>query len=179
MPAGGGPVTIRVFQWFLAEPPQIIGPAAPQTPARHTGPVDHVVILDGTLSSLEPGHETNAGRTFQQLRSRRGSNPPVGSITNPGMQWQGWRHGMNVAQGRGINRQIRRAYGWLSSRYRPGDRIFLFGYSRGAYAVRSLAGVIDRVGLLRRHWRPSAMRILLYRHYETNPDTPAARRFAP
>ena len=37
---------------------------------------------------------------------------------------------------------------WLASRYRPGDRIFLIGYSRGAYAARSLAGVIDRVGLL-------------------------------
>ena len=51
--------------------------------------------------------------------------------------------------GRGINQQIRRAYGFLASRYRPGDRIFLMGYSRGAYAVRSLAGMIDRVGLLR------------------------------
>ena len=51
--------------------------------------------------------------------------------------------------GRGINRQIRRAYGYLASRYRPGDKIYLFGYSRGAYAVRSLAGVIDRIGLLR------------------------------
>ena len=35
------------------------------------------------------------------------------------------------------------------SRYKAGDRIFLLGYSRGAYAVRSLAGLIDSVGLLR------------------------------
>lgn len=54
-----------------------------------------------------------------------------------------------MVAGRGINRQIRRAYGWLAKVYRPGDRIYLMGYSRGAYAVRSLAGVIDRVGLLR------------------------------
>ena len=45
--------------------------------------------------------------------------------------------------GRGINRQIRRAYGYLASRYKPGDRIYFIGYSRGAYGVRSLAGVID------------------------------------
>ncbi len=61
-----------------------------------------------------------------------------------------------MIEGRGINRQIRRVYGFIASRYRPGDRIFLFGYSRGAYAVRSLAGVIDQVGLLRRNMRPNA-----------------------
>ncbi|MGR3491782.1 MAG: DUF2235 domain-containing protein, partial [Shimia sp.] len=38
----------------------------------------------------------------------------------------------------------------LASNYRPGDRIWLLGYSRGAYAVRSLGGMIGRVGLLRR-----------------------------
>ncbi len=85
---------------------------------------------------------------------------------------------MDVAQGRGINRQIRRAYGYLASHYRPGDRIFLFGYSRGAYAVRSLAGVIDRVGLLTREHATERHVQLAYRHYERDPDRPAARAFA-
>ena len=80
--------------------------------------------------------------------------------------------------GRGINRQIRRAYGYLASKYRPGDRIFLFGYSRGAYAVRSLAGVIDRVGLLQaQHANVRNIR-QAYRHYECTPDSPYAKEFA-
>ena len=101
------------------------------------GPVTHVVILDGTMSSLEPGNETNAGLTYRLCREM-GSQLSI--YYEPGLQWRDWRSARDVIMGRGINRQIRRAYGYLASRYRPGDRIFLFGYSRGAYAVRSLAG---------------------------------------
>mgnify|MGYP002065739778 CR=1 FL=1 len=50
--------------------------------------------------------------------------------------------------------------------YRPGDRIFLLGYSRGAYAVRSLAGVIDGVGLLRPECATERNVQTAYRHYQ-------------
>lgn len=85
---------------------------------------------------------------------------------------------MNIVQGRGINRQIRRAYGWLASHYREGDRIFLFGYSRGAYAVRSLAGVIDRVGLLKREHATERGVTLAYRHYQNMPESGASHAFS-
>jgi uncharacterized protein (DUF2235 family) len=144
-------------------------------PVRGRGPTDHVVILDGTLSTLDPGQETNAGQTFRLLdEARKGAR--LSLYYEPGLQWQGWGHVLDVAAGRGINRQIRRAYGFLASRYRPGDRIFLFGYSRGAYAVRSLAGLIDRMGLIRREEATERAILLLYRHYQTSPDSPAARR---
>lgn len=74
--------------------------------------------------------------------------------------------------GPGINRQIRRAYGYLASRYRPGDRIFLFGYSRGAFAVRSLAGIMDRVGLLRADQATERNVQLAYRHYRAGGKAP-------
>ena len=51
------------------------------------------------------------------------------------------------AFGRGLARNIQSAYHWLALHYRPGDQIFLFGYSRGAYTVRSLAGLLNRCGL--------------------------------
>ncbi|KAJ8699102.1 hypothetical protein PTI98_002255 [Pleurotus ostreatus] len=41
-------------------------------------------------------------------------------------------------------------YEWLCNQYKPGDRIFLFGFSRGAYQARVVAGMIERVGLLYR-----------------------------
>lgn len=128
------------------------------------------------MSSLEPGEETNAGLTFRLLSEAR-ARAHLSLYYEPGLQWQGWRHAGDVAQGRGLDRQIRRAYGFLASRYRPGDRIYLFGYSRGAYAVRSLAGMIDRVGLLRRDAATERNVRLAYRHYQTGPDTPAARAF--
>ena len=96
----------------------------------------------------------------------------------PGLQWEGWGRTVEVAMGRGINRQIRRAYGWLASQYVPGDRIFLFGYSRGAFAVRSLAGVIDRVGLLRQDCATERNVTLAYRHYQADPDGRSAQLFA-
>ena len=118
---------------------------APAATAR--GPITHVVILDGTMSSLEPGQETNVGLIYKLLDEKRGSGLSV--YYEAGIQWDSWSNTLDVIMGRGINRKIRGAYGYLASRYRPGDRIYFFGYSRGAYAVRSLAGIIDRVGLVR------------------------------
>ena len=46
-------------------------------------------------------------------------------------------------------KRIKAAYGWLSKEYREGDRIFLFGFSRGAWAVRALASMVDIVGLIK------------------------------
>lgn len=152
-------------------------PVRATSPEPGRGPATHVVILDGTMSSLEPGSETNAGITWRLLDEARAS-ARLSLYYEPGLQWQGWSHALDVAAGRGLNHQIRRAYGFLASRYTPGDRIFLFGYSRGAYAVRSLAGLIDRMGLLRRDEATERAILLLYRHYQTDPDSPAARRLA-
>jgi uncharacterized protein (DUF2235 family) len=115
-----------------------------------------------------PGWETNAGLTYKLLREVRHSRMSI--RYEAGVQWQAWRTTIDVIEGRGINRQIRRVYGFLASRYRPGDRIFLFGYSRGAYAVRSLAGVIDRVGLLRADCATERNVEIAYRHYRRGHD---------
>jgi uncharacterized protein (DUF2235 family) len=51
--------------------------------------------------------------------------------------------------GFGVKDNIEEAYGWLSTNYRSGDRIFVFGFSRGAYTARALTGMLRTVGLLR------------------------------
>ena len=50
--------------------------------------------------------------------------------------------------GRGIEKNIRDLYQFLSASYEPDDEIYLFGFSRGAYTVRSLVGMIRNVGIL-------------------------------
>ncbi|KAI6004737.1 hypothetical protein EDD15DRAFT_1018393 [Pisolithus albus] len=55
---------------------------------------------------------------------------------------------MDIAVARHLETRIMKAYEWLSNNYRCGDKIFLFGFSRGAYQVRALAGMIERVGLV-------------------------------
>ncbi|MEO0990011.1 MAG: DUF2235 domain-containing protein, partial [Pseudomonadota bacterium] len=147
----------------------------PKGPVRT--PRDHVVILDGTNSSLVAGYETNAGILFKLLRE---TYPAVHLSLHyeAGVQWDSWRQTPNVVSGYGINGRIRRAYGAIASRYRPGDRIFLFGFSRGAYAVRSLAGILASVGLLRPEAATESNIRMVFRHYEcsANPDTVAGFR---
>src|SRR6056297_3587126 len=113
-------------------------PRLPEVRPPHT----HVVVLDGTMSSLKPGCETNIGLTYRLLSDL----PHDAHLTlyyEPGIQWRGVRRAHEVIAGVGINRQIRRAYLFLARNFQHGDRVVLMGYSRGAYAVRSLAGLID------------------------------------
>ncbi|MCV6593904.1 MAG: DUF2235 domain-containing protein [Silicimonas sp.] len=140
-------------------------------------PVDHVVLLDGTMSQLDEGCETNVGLIYKLLSdvARAGR---MGLYYEAGNQWSDWSKTLDIIEGRGINRQIQRVYGWLASRYRPGDRIFLIGYSRGAYAVRSLAGVINHVGLLRQDAATERMVRDAYRHYQIGTSEEAAHSFA-
>ena len=146
------------------------------TPRRSRGPTTHVIILDGTASSLTPGWEPNAGLTYQLLREV-GLREDLTVYYEAGIQWQDWRGTLDVMTGKGINRQIRRAYGVLANRYRPNDKIVLIGYSRGAYAVRSLAGVIDMVGLLKPEEATVSKIRTAYRHYEAGARSQAAAEF--
>jgi len=148
--------------------------------ARKRGPATHVVILDGTMSSLNVGCETHAGQLYKLLQEVSGGATRAASLTiyyEPGIQWNDWGATMDVMQGRGINRQIKRAYGVLASRYRDGDRIVLAGYSRGAYAARSLAGVIDLVGLVKSDSATERNMRLAYRHYRRGGRGVAAQAF--
>mmetsp|Transcript_29359 Transcript_29359/g.57216 ORF Transcript_29359/g.57216 Transcript_29359/m.57216 type:complete len:385 (-) Transcript_29359:1347-2501(-) len=53
------------------------------------------------------------------------------------------------ALGRGLTKDIRDGYVFLRENYKAGDKIFIFGFSRGAYTARSLAGLIRASGLVR------------------------------
>ena len=128
------------------------------------------------MSSLREGHATNAGRTFKLLREA-GRRANLTVYYEAGIQWPDWTHTWDVMTGRGVNEQIRRAYGVLASRYRPGDTIVLMGYSRGAFAVRSLAGMVGRVGLLRHDQATVSAVRTAFRHYRAGGTSDAARAF--
>ena len=50
--------------------------------------------------------------------------------------------------GVGLSRNVRDAYAFIVNNHQPMDEIFLFGFSRGAYTARSIAGLIGVIGLL-------------------------------
>lgn len=55
---------------------------------------------------------------------------------------------LGLAFGYGIRRNIEDGYEYLMNTYEPGDKVYLFGFSRGAYTARALAGMIHQFGIL-------------------------------
>ncbi|TFH72247.1 DUF2235 domain-containing protein [Gammaproteobacteria bacterium LSUCC0112] len=51
------------------------------------------------------------------------------------------------AAGRGLFDNVREGWEWLGRHYQPGDQLYLFGFSRGAYTARSLAGMLSVCGV--------------------------------
>ncbi|SAL03766.1 DUF2235 domain-containing protein [Caballeronia ptereochthonis] len=60
------------------------------------------------------------------------------------------------AFGDGLSENIKSGYAWLCQRYKPDARIYIFGFSRGAYSARSLAGLIRKCGLTH-DWSPQSI----------------------
>lgn len=84
------------------------------------------------------------------------------------------------AFGEGISLNIRELYFFLVLNYRPGDEVFLFGFSRGAYTVRSLAGLIRNSGILKDQYAEKyADAYALYRDRtdESHPSAPRSQQF--
>jgi uncharacterized protein (DUF2235 family) len=84
------------------------------------------------------------------------------------------------AIGRGLFHNVLAGYRFLCQNYEEGDQLFLFGFSRGAYTARSLAGLIRNSGILKRGQESHEDKAIgLYRDYapETAPDGEEAVRF--
>jgi uncharacterized protein (DUF2235 family) len=82
-------------------------------------------------------------------------DPGLGSPPD-GARWRQWRQIYNLVSqttGLGISWNIVDCYDALIKMYEPGDRIYLFGFSRGAYTVRSLGGMLALCGIPTRSGR--------------------------
>ncbi|HYL16263.1 MAG TPA: DUF2235 domain-containing protein [Terriglobales bacterium] len=59
-----------------------------------------------------------------------------------------WTRTIGLAFGYGISDNVSDAYQFLMKTFEPGDRLYIFGFSRGAYTARALCGMLHIVGLL-------------------------------
>jgi uncharacterized protein (DUF2235 family) len=85
-------------------------------------------------------------------RQRVWYNAGVGTIgqQNPWTRWMQKARGVfGLATGLGLDDDVLAAYRFLCSNYRNGDRVYLFGFSRGAYTVRALAAFVHVMGVFR------------------------------
>jgi uncharacterized protein (DUF2235 family) len=77
------------------------------------------------------------------------------------------------AFGEGIDENIRSGYMFFAQNYVPGDQIYIFGFSRGAFTARSLVGFVASCGLLQRSFLGHISEA--WEYYRTaDPRTPAA-----
>ncbi|MDQ7249088.1 DUF2235 domain-containing protein [Dongia sedimenti] len=82
---------------------------------------------------------------------------------------------LEMGTGIWIEENIAEGYREIVRHYEPGDQIFIFGFSRGAYTARCIAGVIERCGLLKsENIRFAKDAITLYRRRK--PEKEAARK---
>jgi uncharacterized protein (DUF2235 family) len=117
-----------------------------------------VMCLDGTGNQLKAKGNTNVVRLYEMLDLSDPSkqiayyDPGVGTFSAQGAwtplgRWISKLAGL--AFGFGLRANLGEAYTYLIQHYDVGDKLFVFGFSRGAYTCRALAGLLRAVGLLR------------------------------
>jgi uncharacterized protein (DUF2235 family) len=100
------------------------------------------IFLDGTLNSVETN--TNVWRMRALCATKGKDGRP--QLVYYGIGVNGFLGGVF---GQGLDENIRLAYEWLIENYNEGDEVFIFGFSRGAFTARSLAGLIAIDGILK------------------------------
>ncbi len=117
-------------------------PTNSQLPAKRLA-----VFFDGTWN--KPENNTNVWRLALMLADKGEDGVPQRKFYDPGVGTKWYDRFTGGAFGAGLSENVRSGYRWLMENYDPGDEIFLFGFSRGAFTARSLAGIIARCGLLK------------------------------
>jgi len=132
-----------------------------------------VVCSDGTGNSSNKGRGTNVFKLFESLDlTGHHTDPeltPQIALYDDGVGTEDFKP-LKVfagATGFGLSRNVRQLYRELVRVYDPGDEIFVFGFSRGAFTVRSLVGFIATCGLLdaRRFATSAALRKAVRKAY--------------
>ncbi|KAH0832728.1 hypothetical protein FOPE_01328 [Fonsecaea pedrosoi] len=150
-----------------------------------------IVLCDGTWQSIlntsDPSHPTNIARFARAIspvalvKGQDGVEREVEQIIyyQPGVGTGIGDRIRGGVYGAGLSANIRAAYAFLAHNYdpNPGDEIFFFGFSRGAYTARSIAGLVTKLGLLTKRgmdWFPQ-----VYEEYYKDPSSKPDFDFSP
>jgi len=118
-------------------------------------PKNIVVCCDGTANEFAQDRtnviklsytlEHGSGRQIVYYHPGLGTMEPAGALTPLA---QKTTRLLGQAIGYGLGSEVRDAYVFLMNSFEPDDRVFLFGFSRGAYTVRALASLLHMYGLV-------------------------------
>ena len=136
------------------------------------GPRQIILCCDGTNNTLTGGaHDTNVLKVIGQLAPERRNqlvyyDPGVGSPDQlpPLGAWNELvrrkERIAGLAQGKGVYENIAEAYSFLVEHYAPGDQIYIFGFSRGAFTARAVAGMVHLFGIVRADSKPLILTLI-------------------
>ena len=145
-------------------------------------PKNIVMCFDGTGNEPKARGNTNVVRLYEMLSLGDPAeqiayyDPGVGTFGAQGAllpQTQWITRKLGLAFGYGVRTNLAEAYTFLMNSYRPRDRVYLFGFSRGAFTARAFAGLVNRVGLLRagaENLVPYALKMYARRRRRWTPD---------
>jgi uncharacterized protein (DUF2235 family) len=117
-----------------------------------------VICCDGTGNEISE-NISNVLKLYRCLRKTGKTeplqvvfyDPGVGTLARPN-PWKKWKQDASavfgLATGYGLDDNVLNSYEFLVDNYEEGDEIYLFGFSRGAYTVRVLAGMVHKIGLI-------------------------------
>lgn len=117
-----------------------------------------VVCLDGTGNEVKAVGASNVLKIVELLDLADPAkqivyyDPGVGTFAAPSASSgpaKLWSRLGGLALGHGMRQNLAEAYTFLMQAWQPGDKVYVFGFSRGAYTARALCGMLYRVGLLR------------------------------
>jgi uncharacterized protein (DUF2235 family) len=136
-------------------PPKASGRKMAKPPVSAKSSRNLLVFLDGTGNEL--GRNLSNVLKLYRIAQKSGDqicyyNPGVGTISRESA-WARWgqktRGVLGLTLGYGLDDNVLGAYRFLVENWREGDQLYLFGFSRGAWTARVLAGLIHLIGLLK------------------------------
>ncbi len=131
-----------------------------------------IVCCDGTLNRLGAAVPTNVVKLASGIAPVDAQGTPQIVFYDKGVGtdtqlFHGVRKWLEGAFGLGLDQYLEEAYRFLCMNYVPGDEIYIFGFSRGAFTARSLCGLIRKCGILRREKiREAPKAVDYYRNHE-------------
>jgi uncharacterized protein (DUF2235 family) len=144
-----------------------------------------VVCCDGTWN--RPDHidkgvaaPTNVAKMALAVADSDGAGNPQLLHYQAGVGTRRWEHLVGGGFGVGLSRNVKDCYRFVVDNYAPGDELYFFGFSRGAYTARSIVGLVRNAGILRPEHRDrieEAYTLYLDPRRDTEPSGIAAQLF--
>jgi uncharacterized protein (DUF2235 family) len=139
-----------------------------------------VFCFDGTWNKIDVSYSTNVARIAQSVSHFTPEQIPQPIYYEEGVGTAWYERWSGGILGLGLTKNITDAYHSLVLNYEPGDKIYVFGFSRGAFTARSFVGLIRNCGIMSRRSLPQiadAVHLYQSRDETSQPGSEKTRQF--